>query len=316
MLVKSKDLLKDKNKMIDIIVIGGGAAGMTAALYALRSGKKVLVLEKENFGGQIANSPRVENFPSIKEISGVDLSNNMFEQITDLGAEFELENVLKIEKNDFSFTVTTDYNTYEAKAVIIASGVHHRKIGVEHEDELVGKGVSYCAVCDGAFYKDQDVALIGDANTALQYALLLSNYCRSVHICTLFDHFFGEDILVKRIKERPNIKVTHNLSLQKFNFHDTLESLEFMDTFTHEKVVVPCECVFIAIGQVPENDNFTNLVDLDKGYIVTNDACHTKTDGLFAAGDCRKKSIRQLTTAVSDGAIAAIEAVNYIDSKA
>lgn len=288
---------------------------MTAALYALRSGKSVLVLEKENFGGQIANSPRVENFPSIKEISGVDLSSNMFDQITSLGAEFELEDALEIKKVDDHFVVKTDYNEYLAKAVIIASGVHHRKIGVSGEDDLVGKGVSYCAVCDGAFYKDQDVVLIGDANTALQYALLLSNYCKSVHICTLFDHFFGEDILVKRIYERDNIKVTHNLSLQKFNYTDSLESLEFVNTQTKEKVVVPCACCFIAIGQVPNNDRFANLVKLDHGYIVTDDACHTATDGIFAAGDCRSKKVRQLTTAVADGAIAAVEAVNYIDRK-
>ena len=288
---------------------------MTAALYALRSGKSVLVLEKENFGGQIANSPRVENFPSIKEISGVDLSSNMFDQITSLGAEFELEDALEIKKVDDHFVVKTDYNEYLAKAVIIASGVHHRKIGVSGEDELVGRGVSYCAVCDGAFYKDQDVVLIGDANTALQYALLLSNYCKSVHICTLFDHFFGEDILVKRIYERNNIKVTHNLSLQKFNYTDNLESLEFMDTQTKEKVVVPCACCFIAIGQVPNNDRFANLVELDHGYIVTDEACHTATDGIFAAGDCRSKKVRQLTTAVADGAIAAVEAVSYIDRK-
>ena len=300
--------------MIDIIVIGGGAAGMTAALYALRSGKKVLVLEKENFGGQIANSPRVENFPSIKEISGIDLSNNMFEQIIDLGCEFELEDVLKVEKKDDIFIVETNYNTYEAKAVIIASGVHHRKIGVKGEDELVGKGVSYCAVCDGAFYKGQDVVLIGDANTALQYALLLSNYCKEVHICTLFDHFFGEDVLVKRIKERNNIKVTHNLSLQKFNYTNELESLEFKNTKTGEVVTEKCSACFIAIGQIPDNDRYSNLVDLNKGYIVTDVNCKTKTSGLFAAGDCRDKKVRQLTTAVSDGAISAIEAVNYIDS--
>jgi len=301
--------------MIDIIVIGGGAAGMTAALYALRSGKSVLVLEKENFGGQIANSPRVENFPSIKEISGVDLSSNMFDQICSLGAEFELEDVVGVEKVDDHFVVTTDYNEYQSSAVIIASGVHHRKIGVAGEDELVGKGVSYCAVCDGAFYKDQDVVLIGDANTALQYALLLSNYCKSVHICTLFDHFFGEDILVKRIKERENIKVTHNLSLQKFNYGDSLESLDFMDTQTKEMINVPCAACFIAIGQVPNNERFANLVELDHGYIVTDDACKTATAGVFAAGDCRSKKIRQLTTAVADGAIAAVEAVNYIDRK-
>lgn len=288
---------------------------MTAALYALRSGKSVLVLEKENFGGQIANSPRVENFPSIKEISGVDLSSNMFDQICSLGAEFELEDVVSVEKVDDHFVVTTDYNEYQSSAVIIASGVHHRKIGVEGEDELVGKGVSYCAVCDGAFYKDQDVVLIGDANTALQYALLLSNYCKSVHICTLFDHFFGEDILVKRIKDRVNIKVTHNLSLQKFNYGDSLESLDFMDTQTKEMINIPCAACFIAIGQVPNNERFANLVELDHGYIVTDDACKTATAGVFAAGDCRSKKIRQLTTAVADGAIAAVEAVNYIDRK-
>ena len=288
---------------------------MTAALYALRSGKSVLVLEKENFGGQIANSPRVENFPSIKEISGVDLSSNMFDQICSLGAEFELEDVVGVEKVDDHFVVTTDYNEYQSSAVIIASGVHHRKIGVEGEDELVGKGVSYCAVCDGAFYKDQDVVLIGDANTALQYALLLSNYCKSVHICTLFDHFFGEDILVKRIKDRVNIKVTHNLSLQKFNYGDSLESLDFMDTQTKEMINIPCAACFIAIGQVPNNERFANLVELDHGYIVTDDACKTATTGVFAAGDCRSKKIRQLTTAVADGAIAAVEAVNYIDRK-
>lgn len=301
--------------MYDIIVIGGGAAGMTAALYALRSGKSVLVLEKENFGGQIANSPRVENFPSIKEISGVDLSNNMFEQILDLGASFELEDVLEVNKENNEFLVKTNYNTYTSRAVIIASGVHHRKIGVKGEDELVGKGVSYCAVCDGAFYKDQDVVLIGDANTALQYALLLSNYCKSVHICTLFDHFFGEEILVNRVLERNNIKVTHNLSLKEFKYDTKLNSLVFTDTKTKVDTEIKCDGCFIAIGQIPDNDRFSNLLDLEKGYIVTDNLCHTKTPGLYAAGDCRSKKVRQLTTAVSDGAISAIEAVNYIDSQ-
>ena len=287
---------------------------MSAALYSLRSGKKVLILEKENFGGQIANSPRVENYPSIKEISGSDLSNNMFEQITDLGCDFELEDVLKIEKDKYSFIVETNYSKYTSLAVIIASGVKHRKINVSGEDELVGKGVSYCAVCDGAFYKDQEVALIGDANTALQYSLLLSNYCKKVYLCTLFDKFFGEDILVKRIKERDNIEIHHNLNLVKFNYTNELESLVFNNTKTNEEVIIKVPCVFIAIGQIPDNERFSNLVELDRGYIVTDENMHTLTPGVFAAGDCRKKTIRQLTTAVSDGAICAIEATNYIDS--
>lgn len=287
---------------------------MSAALYALRSGKKVLILEKENFGGQIANSPRVENYPSIKEISGSELSSNMFEQITELGCDFELEDVLKITKENDEFIVETNYSKYTSLAIIIASGVKHRKINVSGEDELVGKGVSYCAVCDGAFYKDQEVALIGDANTALQYSLLLSNYCKKVYLCTLFDRFFGEDILVKRIKERQNIEIHHNLSLTKFNYSNELESLVFKNTLTNEEVIIKVPCVFIAIGQIPDNERFSNLVELEKGYILTDDNMHTSTPGVFAAGDCRKKKIRQLTTAVSDGAICAIEATNYIDS--
>lgn len=287
---------------------------MSAALYALRSGKKVLILEKENFGGQIANSPRVENYPSIKEISGSELSSNMFEQITELGCDFELEDVLKITKEENEFLVETNYSKYNSLAIIIASGVKHRKINVSGEDELIGKGVSYCAVCDGAFYKDQEVALIGDANTALQYSLLLSNYCKKVYLCTLFDRFFGEDILVKRIKERQNIEIHHNLSLTKFNYSNELESLVFKNTLTNEEVIIKVPCVFIAIGQIPDNERFSNLVELEKGYILTDENMHTSTPGVFAAGDCRKKKIRQLTTAVSDGAICAIEATNYIDS--
>ena len=177
--------------MYDIIVIGGGAAGMTAALYSLRSGKSVLLLEKETIGGQIANSPRVENFPSIKEIAGNEFSDNLFDQILSLGAEFELDNVTGIEKVNNTFVVKAEYNTYESKAIILATGLKHRKINIPNEDELIGKGVSYCAVCDGAFYKDEDVCLVGDGNTALQYALLLSNYCKKVYLCTLFDKFFG-----------------------------------------------------------------------------------------------------------------------------
>lgn len=300
--------------MYDIIIIGGGAAGMTAALYSLRSGKTVLLLEKESIGGQISKSPRVENFPSIKEITGTDFSDKLFEQISDLGAEFELENVIKVEKNNNIFIVTTDYNNYEAKAIILATGVKHRHIGVEGEDELIGKGVSYCAVCDGAFYANEDVALIGDANTALQYAILLSNYCKKVYLCTLFDRFFGDDILVKKIKERENIEVIHNISLKEFKHDDALTGLVFENTIDKANLEINVKACFIAIGQIPENDAFNNLVEIDdKGYFVCNENLETKTEGVFVAGDCRSKKIRQLTTAVSDGAIASVGAVSYID---
>lgn len=300
--------------MIDIIVIGGGAAGMTAALYAKRSGKSVKIFEKESFGGQIANSPKVENFPSIKEISGLELSNNMFEQIMDLGVEFECEDVLEVKKENDCFTVTTDYNTYLAKAVIIAAGVKHRTMGIEREEELVGKGVSYCAVCDGAFYKGKDVAVIGDANTALQYTLMLSDICNKVYLCMLFDKFFADHTLVNRLNDRNNIIVTKEISLKEFLGKDELTGLKFEHTQTNEPFSINCDAVFIAIGQVPNNERYSNLVDIDeRGYIVSTDTT-TKTPGLYVAGDCRTKNVRQLTTAVGDGAIAAMNAVNYINN--
>ena len=305
--------MNDKN-IYDIVVIGGGAAGMTAALYSLRSGKKVLLIEKETIGGQISKSPRVENFPSIKEISGTEFSDKMFDQIMDLGCEFELDTVLSINKENNLFYINGEYNNYQAKAVIIATGLEHRKINVEPEDELIGKGVSYCAVCDGAFYKDEEVCLIGDANTALQYSLLLSNYCKKVYVCTLFDKFFADDILVSRLRKRENVEIYHNLLLKEFKYSDELEGLVFENTQDLTKKEFTVKACFIAIGQIPNNDIFSNLVELDKnGYILVDNDLQTKTEGLFVAGDCRQKKVRQLTTAVSDGAMASVGAVSYID---
>jgi len=300
--------------MYDIIIIGGGAAGMTAALYSLRSGKSVLLIEKETIGGQISKSPRVENFPSIKEISGSEFSDKLFDQIMDLGCEFELDTVLSLEKENNTFKVTGEYNNYSAKSVIIATGLEHRKINIESEDELIGKGVSYCAVCDGAFYKDEDVCLVGDANTALQYSILLSNYCKKVYVCTLFDRFFGDECLVNRLRSRDNIEIIHNVSLQKFEYDNELNGLVFKNTKDESILELAVKACFIAIGQIPNNNIFSNLVDLDKnGYILVDGDLQTKTEGLFVAGDCRQKKVRQLTTAVSDGAMASVGAVSYID---
>lgn len=296
----------------DVLIIGGGPAGMTAALYVLRSGKNVLILEKENFGGQIATSPRVENYPSIKVISGLELSDQMFSQISDLGAEFELEDVTGIKKENGLFKVTTNYGEHLAKAVIIANGVTHRHMNLPNEDKFSGKGISYCAVCDGAFYKGQDAYLIGDANTALQYAMLLSNYCPKVYMFTLFDKLFGEEILIEKVKKTENIIITPWMNLIEFKGEDELTGLVFENTKDHSIREYKTNNVFVAIGQLPHNEIYKDLVDLEKGFIITDDNMKSKTDGLYAIGDTRKKTVRQIVTAINDGAIAALEAIKYI----
>lgn len=301
--------------MHDIVVIGGGPAGMTAALYALRNEKSVLILEKEGFGGQIATSPRLENYPTIESISGSEWSDRLFEQITNLGAEFELEEVLSIEQVDKSFHIKTNYGEHDALAVIVANGVKPRKMGLPNEDDLVGKGVSYCAVCDGPFYKGKEIYLIGDANTALQYALLLSGYCPKVHMLTLFDKLFGDTILINRVLQTENIDIRHNLLLKKLEEKDgELIGIELEDTLTKEKVNFPTDNVFIAIGQVPQNNFLEGVLELDHGFIKTDELMATSIPGLFAAGDTRVKENKQVITACNDGAVAAMSAVKYINT--
>lgn len=307
--------MRAKMNYFDIIIIGAGPAGMTSALNCLRAGKSVLVLESDSFGGQIAYSPRVENFPTYQKVSGAELMDKLYEQIVEWGAQIELERAESIVKTSNGFTLTTDYNTYTCKSIIIATGVKPRHIGVEREEELVGSGVSYCALCDGAFYSGEDVCVIGDANTALQYALVLSGYCKSVHICTLFDKFFGDKALLDLVLAKENIRYTHNLSLKEFIGEDELSALRFENTQTHEQFIVNAKCAFICIGQVPNNTAFKDIVELDKnGYIIADENCTTSCEGIFVAGDCRTKKIRQLVTATSDGSIAAFNACNYVDA--
>ena len=302
--------------MYDIIVIGGGAAGMTAALYALRNSKTVLVLESESLGGQIATSPRLENYPSIKEISGEQFADNLFEQITSMGADFEIEKAVKIIKlYDGSFTVKTEYNEYYAKSVIIAAGVKHKHLRTKSgRDDLVGHGVYYCAICDGAFYKGREVAVIGDANTALQYSLLLASYCNKVYVYTLFDKFFGDKGLVKALRAKENIEVRPNTSVTDFIGDKELTAIEYKDE-NGEMRIHEIPAVFVAIGQVPDNKAFADVVDIDKdGYIIADETCKTRTEGLFVAGDCRTKAVRQVVTAVADGGVAATNACLYLES--
>lgn len=299
--------------MYDIIIIGAGASGMTAALNALRNGKKVLVLEQETFGGQIALSPRVENFPTIKEISGSALMDNLFEQIMSLGVEIELEKVIKVTKYDKIFTVETDSQTRQCKSVIIATGVKHKSFNYDNEEALTGNGISYCALCDGAFYSGEEVAIVGDGNTALQYAILLTNYCKKVYVYTLFDKFFGDGALVKTLLSKQNVEWIPNTAITKFLGENELEGFEYKDKEgkiqTHK-----IKALFVAIGQIPDNKRFENLVAVDKyGYIISDENCQTNCEGVFVAGDCRTKNVRQLTTAIADGAVSAFNACAYLD---
>lgn len=300
--------------MTDLIVIGAGAAGMTAALYALRNGMKVTLLEKNNLGGQIAESPRVENFPTIESISGSELADRLFDQITKLGVDFVFGEVLSLQKEGDKFVVKTEYETLEARSVIIAAGVEHRKLNLPNEEKLIGHGISYCALCDGAFYSGDEVVLIGDGNTALQYSLLLSSQCKGVHVVTMFDKFFGDQSLVDALKKKTNVKITHNARLIGLIGEKELEGLTF-ERSDKTRFEIKTPALFVAIGQVPNNGIYSQLVELSPdGYILADENMATKTKGLFVAGDCRLKKVRQLTTACSDGAIAATSASTFVQS--
>ena len=300
--------------MFDTIIIGCGPSGMTAALYLLRANKSVLLLEKEGIGGQIAESPRLENYPSIPSISGSEFADKLFSQIQDLGAEFEFAEALEIQKEGDTYIVKTDGDVYSARSVILANGCKHRKLGLEREEELIGHGISYCATCDGAFFRDQNVVVIGDANSALQYAIALSEICKHVQIMTLFDRYFADPILVKRVQENPKISAEHEWSAIRFEGNKDLTGVTFQNTKTKEIQTIPCQGCFIAIGQIPHNDAYASFVDLNRGFIVTDENMATKTPGLFACGDTRVKKVRQVATAIGDGANAAMNCLAYLSS--
>lgn len=299
-------------EIYDVMVIGGGPAGMSASLYALRDDKKVLLLEKESIGGQIATSPRVENFPTKETISGTELADEMFTQVMNLGVHFELDTITEVRKEDDLFALAGTYGTYYGKTVIIATGVKSLKLNVPGEEEFSGKGVSYCATCDGPFFKGQDTAVIGDANSALQYALLLSSYCPNVTLLTLTDKLFGERMLIEKVKATPNIKILSNVQTTAFIGNNDLEKIAYKDLKTGEIKKLPVKGAFVAIGKKAQNEIFENFVNLDKGYILTDDNMQTKTPGMYAAGDCRLKAVKQAITACNDGAIAAINAIKYL----
>ncbi|MEG0035039.1 MAG: FAD-dependent oxidoreductase [Oscillospiraceae bacterium] len=298
----------------DIIIIGAGCAGMTAALYARRAGKTVLLLEGQTFGGQIAFSPKVENYPAVPTISGEALSNALFEQATGQGAQAELETVMEIIINGNEKTIVTDYGRHTCRALIIATGMKHRHMGLAREDELIGSGISYCAVCDGVFFRDKDVAVFGGGDTALQDALILAEYCTSVTIIHRRNEFRGEKWLVDSLKKRAKVRFMLENIVTELSGEAKLSSLTLTNTVNGEKTLLPVDGLFVAIGQLPQTELVKNIVKTDDaGFVIADESCHTSTAGVFVAGDCRTKHIRQLTTAASDGAVAALAACEFID---
>ena len=303
--------------MTDIIVVGGGPAGMTAALYALRNGKSALVLEKHGFGGQITYSPKVENWPGTAQMSGNEYAEALLDQIMNQGAEVDLAEVTKIEDHgSFKRVYTDDGQERDAKAVVIAAGVKHRMLGLPGENELVGEGISFCAVCDGDFYTGKTVCVAGGGNSALQEAILLAGKCEKVIMLQDLPDFTGEKKLQEILFARENVEKHAGVKITSLNTENgDLKSVSIRPQAGGEERQIACDGLFVAIGLIPENDAFADLADLNRwGYFDSDESCVTKTPGVFAAGDCRSKTVRQLTTAAADGATAALAACRYIDS--
>ena len=301
--------------MYDIVIVGSGPAGLTAAVYGLRAGKSVLVLEKNGFGGQIAYSPKVENIPGTIQISGAEFADKLLEQAINLGAYLEMEAVTGIEKTESGFHVFTEEgSTFQGRTVILALGVKHRMLGLPGEEELIGNGISFCAVCDGAFYAGQDVVMVGGGNSALQEALLLSETSKSVTVIQNLPHFTGEKRLADALLEKKNVTV--HFSTLVTGYRSENGSLTGLDLRREDgtEFSIRADGAFLAVGLMPENENFAGLADLNPwGYFDSAEDCRTRTEGVYVAGDCRSKRIRQVVTAASDGAIAAMAACMYLD---
>ncbi len=299
--------------MTDILIIGSGPAGLTAAVYALRAEKSVLILEKGAFGGQVTFSPKIENFPGSVSISGNEFADALVSQVIEAGGDFVAAEVTGLEKTEKGFLLRTTDIAYEARVVIIASGARHRALGLPREEELCGSGVSYCAVCDGAFYKNQKVAVVGGGNSALQETLLLSELCEKVTVIQNLPEFTGEEKLLNRCRQKDNIELIPGYTVRELLGKEQLTGVRIKAVENADEQLIDCAGLFIAIGLQPQNEAFADLAEMDAmGYIITDDSCRTKTAGLFAAGDCRQKKIRQITTACADGTVAALEALAYL----
>ena len=301
--------------MYDIVIIGAGPAGLTAALYARCASKKTLVLEARSYGGKITTATTIKNYPVNEDITGYEFATKLYNQVKNLGAEIVFEKAIDIESYDDRKEVITDKNRYTTKTIIIATGSDNRKLGLENEDSLVGKGVSYCATCDGLFYKGKDVAVIGGGNTALEEAVYLADICNKVYLIHRRDEFRADDLAINSVKEKENIEIIYNSTVTKINADDVVNSIEVSDKENNTKQI-NVSGLFIAVGLVPENQNFAKIIEIDKaGYIKAREDCKTNVEGIFVAGDNRVKSLRQLVTAASDGAVAATGAIKYINQQ-
>lgn len=300
--------------MYDVVIVGGGCAGFTASIYSARAKKKTLIIERERIGGQITYSPLVENYPGIKQIDGNSLADSWYEQAKELGVKLEVDNVLDIKKlPDGTFEIIAEYGKYQGKAVILATGVKHRKLGIPREDELEGKGISYCAICDGALFRDRDVAVVGGGNAAVIEAFFLANYCRKVYLIHRRNTFRADLAVQDKIIGKSNVIPVMSSKVVELVGDNALSGIVVENTENGEKSTINVDAVFVSIGKVPSNEPFRNIVKLDEvGYIVAGENCKTSEEGIFAAGDCRTKTIRQLTTAAADGTIAALAAIDYL----
>ena len=296
----------------DLIIVGAGPAGMTAAIYALRSNKKVLILEKEGIGGQMASSPLIENYPGYKAISGSELANNLYEQVINLGGELEVEEVLSIVPGKIK-KVKTDMGEYEAKAIILATGAKYRRLGLEKEEELIGNGISFCVACDGAFYKDKVVAVIGGGNSAVINAIALSDICKKVYVIQNLADLTAEEALSQKLKEKENVEIVYNSLVIELHGEENLTGITIKaENETNRNIEL--DGMFISIGLEAQNEFVKNAIKLnDYGYIESNDNCETNEEGIYVAGDCKSKRIRQITTATADGSISAINAISYLN---
>ena len=300
--------------MYDIIIIGGGPAGLTAALYAKRANKSVLVIEKATFGGQITFSPKVENIPGFLSLSGNEFAEKMIEQVLEQGADVEMAEVTGISKND-TFTVHTDSGDFEGKTVIVATGAKHRMLGLPREEQFVGEGISFCAVCDGAFYEGKTVAVIGGGNSALQEAILLSDLAKKVYVVQNLEFLTGEEKLQEQLKAKDNVEIILGTVVKELLGDAELVGIK-VENQVGELRTLDIDGMFVAIGLVPQNEPFAEHIALNNwGYAEAGEDCKTSSEGIFVAGDCRSKRIRQVATAAADGAIAALAAVDYIDAK-
>ena len=294
--------------MYDIIIIGAGPAGLTAAIYARRANKNILILEASNYGGQIVNSHTIDNFPTQPHINGFDFATKLYNQAKELGANIVIEKAIEVLDEGKQKRVVTNKNTYNCKSIIISTGSDNRKLGLEHESELTGKGISYCATCDGAFYKEKAVAIVGSGIHAIEDAIYLSDIASEVYLINKKDKFNDDNNFLSKLND--NVKVIYNSKITKLIGTEKLEKIEINNDY-----LIEISGLFIDVGRVPENENFKKIISVDdKGYIIANENCHTNIKGIFVAGDNRTKIVRQLTTAVSDGTVAAIEAIKYINN--